>query len=167
MTGILNTLLCRGADAATTYRYLRLTMTAGASGDYYELAEVQWMVSSTAYPTSSMTSNSAPSPLVASASSTQSTYSAYLAFNGVVAARGWISNNANPSTEWIKIDLGSGNGIAPTSIKIAPYATGGYNRYPTAFSCEGSNDNTTFTTLYSTSGVTTGWSNQTFREFTF
>lgn len=166
MSGILNVMLGQApASAGTTYRYLRLYMTA-SGGSTYELTEVEWMVGATAYPTSDMTSNTAPSPLVASASSDAGApYLPYVAFNGTVAARGWIS--AVGGTQWLKVDLGSGNGITPTGIKISPYATGGYNSYPTAFEAQGSNNDSSWTTLYTASGLTTGWTHYTLRTFTF
>lgn len=149
--------------APPTYRHLRLSLlTPGI--DLYELYEVEWMVGAMGYPTANMTGASAPSPLVASASSANGSYPAWRAFDGSLATRGWVS--AAGGTQHLTIDLGAGNGIAPTGVRMAPYDAG-YMRYPTAFEAQGSNDGSSWTTLYAASGLTTGWTHQTFRDFTF
>lgn len=158
------------------YRYLRLNMTALNGDGYVELERLAYLVGATAYPTVNMTSNSAPSPLVASTNSVLSAgYEAFYAFstNGDAEGGGssrWHSGNPTPPI-WIQLDLGSGNAIRPTAIEYTPrFAGGTTNRTPSSFQVLGSNTGA-FSgeqeTLYSATGVTTGWANLTMRTFTF
>lgn len=112
--------------ASVTYRYLRLridsTVAATAMAILWEL---DWSNDggSTLYPTSNMTTNSAPSPLVASADSEFSgSFQAFLCFDGNNATRWTSANSAMP--HYIQLDLGSGNGIAPNWIRWRVYNDG-------------------------------------------
>ena len=106
-----------GGAAAATYRYLRLDITASQSGTEHAIGELKIFEGGTDHPTSAMTSNSAPSPLVALAKSEDGTKQAYQAFDDDIGTnKHWGS--ALESASWVQIDLGSGNGIAPSSYKI-------------------------------------------------
>lgn len=114
-------------DTSTTYRYLRLRSTANVGGlTEMTLFSVQYSndAGTTWYPTSNMTGNSAPSPLVASADSEFSaSFLAYQAFDGNSGTRWASSSTAHP--HYIQLDLGSGNGIAPNRMRYELFNSGG------------------------------------------
>jgi hypothetical protein len=144
------------------YRYLRITVTANVDSSYADIREMKWFVDTTDYPTEAMTANDAPSPLVASArgEALGGGGEAYRAYdNGTVI---WADDQGSlPS--WLKIDLGAGNEIDPTSCKITGSA--GYNRSPIDFLLEGSNDDSDWTTLKDVSSES-GWSSGEERTYT-
>lgn len=167
MTLAVNQLTGFGAvrKSASTYRYLQINITAANSDPFYEITGLQFLVGATAYPTSSMTSNTTPSPLVASASSDiGAPYTPFAAFDSSIASRGWISGTGD-GTDYLRIDLGAGNGISPDSAKVAP--SGLIGRAPKDFTFEGSNDASIWTVLNTQTGLTTGWTLNTYRTFTF
>lgn len=172
----MNGISLRGTSMSTPvsgYRYFRLNITS-AAGAYIRFQAVKIMVSATAYPFAigNMTSNTAPSPLVASASSIfDSPFEAWRAFANVSGGNDtfrWISGAAAP--QWLQIDLGSGNNITPTSLQLCADSDAAAS-YVTNFTFLGSNAGT-FTgeevTLY-TSATLTGanWTANTFTTFTF
>jgi hypothetical protein len=119
-----------------------------------------------------MTSNSAPSPLVASASSEYSvSFQAWHAFDRSTATDAdWLvsttSNAAGVCSEFLTIDLGAGNAIVPTSYKLASVHSGATAREPPVdFVFAGSNDNSAWLTLQTQAGLTTGWTANTLRTF--
>lgn len=139
------------SGSGTEYRYWRLGCTswmtpsgAGNSG-LCRVAELQLITpDTTVHPTAAMTGNSAPSPLVASASSDLgSGFEAFRAFDGVLSDSGrWISASVTTTDQWVQIDLGAGNEIRPTTAKVAP--DGGSNvdpngNYMIDFTIKGSN----------------------------
>ena len=142
------------AVSTTTYRYLKLNVTGVAgSTTYVSVGELEYYVDGTKYPSSTMTGNSAPSPLVASASEDTGT-GAELAFKA-------FDNNINTHwqtaigtvTGWVKIDLGSGNEIAVNKIGIGTAETP--DRTPSTFTIQGSNNDSDYTTLATYSSVFT------------
>ena len=162
-------------------RYWRLTITkfryngtdnpSGTNGDT-RISEFQLFVGGTKYPTSAMSGNNTPSPLVASASTAASGFPPYAAFNNDTSdSSRWISTTSG-APQWLQIDLGSGNLILPDSCKISPDGAvsigGGY--FPVDFKIEGSNIGT-FSgeqfLMFAASGITTGWANNTLRTFAF
>lgn len=156
---------------ATPCRYLRVNVTALNGDGYLEMADVRFYVGATTYPTVNMTSDTAPSPLVASTNSNivPGTTDAYTAFDSSPTVSRWHSNNPAPPI-WLQIDLGAGNEIAPTGIHIIPLFGGGFNRTPSAFEVLGSNTGSFSgeqTTFYSVSGLTTGWSAGVQRTFSW
>jgi hypothetical protein len=162
-----------GAAPAVKYRYFRLSMTLTAASSFPTIQELEVVAGGIDYPVSAMTANNAPSPLVASASTAFSaSFAAWYAFDNNVAASGgsamWIpsatANGSGVCNEWLKIDLGSGNGIAPTGYKITPDITGNRNA-PYTFLIEGSNDDSAWTTLASQSSLSAGWSAGVARSF--
>jgi len=103
---------------------------------------------------------------------TGGTASASTAFGANTAAQGVDNNNStywqadeagsgDPST-W-KYDLGSGNGVALVKYSMRARATGG--RWPTDWTFEGSNNDSSWTTLDTKSSET--FTNGQRREFTF
>lgn len=124
------------AVPAIPYRFFRLTATAWfangsgpshAPGSTGVVRIAEWEIydaTNTKFPTSVMTTNSAPSPLVASARSVLSGgFEAFHAFDGNPSdATRYISDATTTGTEWLQIDLGSGNTAAAKYFKIAPDA---------------------------------------------
>lgn len=151
---------------ASTFRYLRLKANSSGFGNYCECS-VKYLVGATSYPTSAMTTNSAPSPLVALADSEFSgSYQAWQAFDNNVSTFWSASPTSFP--HWVQIDLGSGNAITPTAIVIAPSNT--VTMVPYDFVILGSNTGSFSgeeTTLYSAAPGASGWSANTDRTFTF
>jgi hypothetical protein len=156
--------------ALTGYRYLRTTVLTNNDGSYAEMQELRYLVGSTAYPTVNMTSNTTPAPLVSSASSSYSgdtsQWGPYTAFENQPygVSYGWTSSGA-VANEWLQIDLGVGNNITPTGMKITAMTDLG--RHPKTFKVEGSNTGTFSgeqTLLYN--GSTT-WATAGTQTFTF
>lgn len=129
-----------GQQVAQTYRYLRLTITANvAAAGLCPLWELDYSADagSTWLPSSAMTTNSAPSPLVASADSEFSgSFQAWQAFDNNTSTRWTSSNTAMP--HWIQIDFGSGNGIAPNRVRWSVY-NDGTDYSPVSGTVKGSN----------------------------
>ena len=119
--------------AAPTYEYFRLTFTAGSTN--IRITEAEFLVGTTAYPTSNMTGNSAPSPLVASSDREDNVPSCFRAFDG--STDGDYFFQSSQVTCFLQLFLGSGNGIAATSLKIIGGNT--TSRSPTAFTLKVSN----------------------------
>lgn len=110
-----------------------------------------------------MTTNTAPTPYVASASSEYGgVYKAYRAFNGYASGEDvWITQTG--SSGWVQIDMGSGN-----AWRIGTYAVQGGatpNRSPSAWVLQGSNDATNWTTLDTVTGQSS-WGSGEKRTFT-
>lgn len=106
--------------------------------------------------TATMTSNSLPSPNVASASN-EGSGAAYQAFDK--AGPEWI---ANTTTGWLKYNFGS-QLWAATGYGITPQDP---TRAPKDWTFEGSNNDSTWTTLDTQTGVTT-WSTGVEKSYTF
>ena len=133
----------------TAYRYLRLT-GLGTVGNDVTLQQIHWMVGSTSYPNPKLEwATRFQSSASNSNSNNSNVYGAFDNTNG-----GWSVGSSYPV--WIVIDLGAGNAITPNAIRIKPNAS---DRGFSGFTCHGSNDNTNWTQLYSTSGLTSNsWS---------
>ena len=164
MSNLLKMMMAGAAEVK--YRYFRLNCTAN-NGDatFVTIGEIDWMVNGTAHPTSAMTTNTAPSPLVASASGIQGADEPYRAYDN---STGFWQDDV--TTGWVKIDLGAGNEITPTSAKVAYENIGAPGRMVKDFTLEGSNTGS-FSgeeTILKTVTGETGWAagGET-REFTF
>ncbi len=110
-----------------------------------------------------MTSNTAPSPYVASASSIyNSTYNAYKAFNGSNSSNTdcWVSANGQ-TTGWLQIDLGGQKSIIGYAITSRNESSTGTTAAPRSWTFLGSNDGTNWVTLDSRSDVTNWTYNET------
>lgn len=86
----------------------------------------------------------------ASASTTHTTYTADKAFTS--STDYWYSSSTSIAPpHWVKYDLGSGNTATPRFLKMTPYSpayAGGSNPYfPTDCELQGSDDDSTWTTL--------------------
>jgi len=112
----------------------------------------------TTHPDPVLTSNTAPSPYVASAQ-----YG-----NSASAYRAWLNNsgsyfdNYNSTTQWIQLDIGSAK--VATSYRLAPSFTGTYNTTNHTFSGSNSADGSSSTTL--ATGSTASSSYRTFSNST-
>lgn len=115
------------------WRYFRLTATKWVSGNSdpnttpkpgtMRIGEWElYIAAGTKYPTSSMTTDTAPSPLVATSSSVLSAgFEAYKAFDGVLGNSNRMITDVTTGVDaWVQIDLGSGNAIDAAYFKIAP-----------------------------------------------
>lgn len=104
-----------------------------------------------------MTSDTAPSPLVASASSTTGSYSAYKAFNGttVDSSDAWITAKVADNTEvWLQLNFGVQTKVSCYSITPRNASGGATGRYlPVKWDFQGSDDGLLFTTLDSQDNI--------------
>jgi hypothetical protein len=108
-----------------------------------------------------MTANKAPSPYVASGSSFAGSGYEYSQSFAPAATTEWLSNATN--TGFLQIDLGAGN--ASTCGTYAIYVNVTSNgQFPKNWTFQGSNDNSTWTTLDTETGVTT-WTQTTTYTF--
>ena len=140
-----------------SFRYLRLEIVVAS---YVEVNDLRFITGLTRYPTVNMTSNTAPSPLVASASDvhlgggpTYPQFDAWNAFDGSAATR--YHSNSSSAGHWIQIDLGDGNQIRPASLAMT-VTSGSGERRPSSLTVKGS-ETGAFSgedeTLYSASGI--------------
>lgn len=99
-----------------------------------------------------MTSNTAPTPLVASASSVYSTtYPAWRAFDGIYNVNGstataWVSANGTTSGD-ITLDFGMNTKVSKVSIAPRNHTTDGIYNAPKNFIVQGSYDGSSYTDL--------------------
>lgn len=91
-----------------------------------------------------MTSNTAPTPLVASASATHSTSSQYRAFDGLLGGSGqsWITPDNSGANQWIQIYFGELKKV--NLIKINARNDGFFYQNPYKFKIQHSMDGTNF-----------------------
>lgn len=118
-----------------------------------------------------MTSNNAPTPYVASASSEYSTsFQAWDAFNGTIidSMDAWISGSVGTG-QWLQMDLGEGIRIGEYRVVsrggISSTDTGNLNASPKDWTFEGSNDGTNWTVL-DTQTLQSNWSSGEERIYT-
>ena len=124
-----------------SFRYLRLEIDVTS---YVEVNDLRFITGITRYPTVNMTSNTAPSPLVASASDVHYSgaaggfpqFDAWNAFDGSAATR--YHSNSSSAGHWIQIDLGAGNQIRPASLAMT-VTSGSGDRRPRGLIVKGSN----------------------------
>lgn len=95
--------------------------------------------------TPQMTSNSAPSPNIVSASSTYHIGEEYYCFNHDPVVY-WVASSGN-ITGWIKFDFGSGNEHKVNEYLMAAHDYGHSTTSPKSWTFQGSNDDSTWTTL--------------------
>lgn len=86
-------------EAGTPFRYFRLDVTDIDGGTRLLVVELEIFAGATEYPTSNMISNTAPSPLVSSASSENNP--AWHAFDG--GTNNWEVTSG--TSGWLQIDL--------------------------------------------------------------
>lgn len=154
------------AAADNSFRYFKFIITATTgSASRASINELRFFdADDNPYPSVAMTAINAPSPLICVHSSSYSsgTY-CWKAFNQISDASvdGWVASTGSSLPQWITLDLGVGNSLIPAKIGIVRgQFPSGYYCYPSAFSLYGSNTGAFAgeeTLIYSTSGVTTGW----------
>ncbi len=140
----------------TAYRYYRLSITAN-NGDasFVTVGQIGlYMTAPVDVAPHNMTAASSPSPYVASASTEFSSgFAAWKAFDGVTATgNDWA---ASTTSGWLKIDLGAATTIVLTDYTVV-FADSSRLRGPNAWTMEGSNSGSSWTTL-DTESAQTGW----------
>jgi hypothetical protein len=97
-----------------------------------------------------MTSNVLPAPYVASASSEFSAgFAAFRTFNSTLNTS-WASGNLSTLPQWVKIDLGSAKAASSYTVQTR---TDAVVNQPTAWTLEGSLNDSTWTTADTRSGI--------------
>jgi hypothetical protein len=164
-TGETRTFSFSNSVAYANYR-INITANNGDSGylsfsEMYIYESAAPVCTKTNFAPVTMTSNSLPSPYVASASTEQNP--AYSAFDGSLSTW-WLGNNSG--TDWLKIDLGSGGAQIPTAYALIAENDMNELRSPKNWTFLGSNDGSTWTTL-DTQTNQTSWGNGETRLFSF
>lgn len=121
------------------YRYLRL-VTSSTYTTYGGYLDVRFSDDngSTQYP-SNMTSNSLPSPYVASANTEySSTFAAWKAFDNDPNSY-WSTTNGTATNNYIQLDVGSGNSVNPNWLGYLIINYSGFDRSPHGVTLYGSN----------------------------
>jgi hypothetical protein len=145
-------------DVTTAYSYFRLDVTANNGDGLLEIAEIYlysdpllgW---TTEFGPHNMTSNTAPSPLVAADSSHFSGFLGYLVFDGTVGPFGagrWIGQGGG--ADWVSLDRGSGVVGVLFAYTLRLTDSGELTRAPKDWTFEGSNDGSSWTTLDTQTG---------------
>jgi hypothetical protein len=167
---VFGTQMFGSGSTSTSYRYWRFNVTDSYAThgtdppNEVAVGQVKLFVDTTQYPTVNMTSNTAPSPLVASASSEDTPPAiAYQAFDS--GGREWSSQFEQEFPQWVQVDLGSGNEIAITSYKIKAGEDGKEGNGPKSWTLQASNDNSEFDTLDTQTDVG-AWSENQERTYT-
>jgi hypothetical protein len=167
---VFGTQMFGSGSTSTSYRYWRFNVTDSYAThgtdppNEVAVGQVKLFVDTTQYPTSNMTDNTSPSPLVASASSQDSAPAyAYQAFNS--GGTEWSSQFEEEFPQWVQVDLGSGNEIAITSYKIKAGEDGKEGNGPKSWTLQASNDNSEFDTLDTQTDVG-AWSENQERTYT-
>ena len=108
---VFGTTMFGSGSTSTAYRYWRFNVTDSYAThgtdppNEVAVGQVKLFVDTTQYPTVNMTSNTAPSPLVASASSEDTPPAiAYQAFDS--GGREWSSQFEQEFPQWVQVDLG-------------------------------------------------------------
>lgn len=164
----LGGIMMGGGEAAATYRYLLFDVTANNGSAYLNVCELQWFAGATDYPTQTMTDYTVPSPLVVTYSADNSSDRAWKLYNNTLGTSGWQSG-AGVTTGWVKLDLGSGNEIAPTSCTVTSTTIGDATRGAKNFTLEASNTGS-FSgeeVILATVTDATSWGNNEARNYTF
>jgi len=143
---------------ASTFRYLKLDVTAQVGSLVPSFYEIQWMVDATSYPSAAVTDDNL---ILSNYPGKHSWTDKRNAFDkltlttgdGHTPADGWSPFDDEEVTVlpyFITIDLGAGNEIYPTAIGLTIAYKG---RGLAAFTCEGSNDNNNWANLLTVTGL--------------
>lgn len=151
----------------TGYRYLRF-YASNVPGSYLQIYNLRFKVGSTEYPVN-MTSYTLPTPNVVSVDSEFA--GTYYGWQGVDSSiSGGTSWHTGPGApHWFKLDLGASNGIIPNGFVIRINGVGS-TRYPQDFQIQGSNTGAFAgeeSVLYSATGLSTGWTDNVDRTFSW
>jgi len=145
-SGEARTFAC--ATTSTAYRYFRLNITANNGDTYLEVAELYLyeFISATGSDVAphTMTSDSSVGCVASASSEYSASYAAYKVFDGSTSGGGHYWVTATGSTGTIGIDFGAGNTYTLYSYALACAETA---RMPKAWTLEGSNDGSTWTTI--------------------
>jgi len=140
-------------------RYFRLTALGGVSTYEISIEEISWMVGATAYPSQYAIAET-PSIIA-----TQSPTTGWKAYDGISTSGSMWALSSTTYPFSITCDMGTGVSIDPTEIRIADEWNA---RTMSAFLCEGSTDNITWTTLCIKSGLTeSSWVRDATNSFMF
>lgn len=135
---------------ASTFRYLKLDVTAQVGSLDPSIYEIQWMVDATSYPSAAVTDDNL---ILSNYPGTHSWTDKFNAFDKLTTGNSWspfADDQVTVLPYFITIDLGAGNEIYPTAIGLTIAYKG---RGLAAFTCQGSNDNTNWTNLLTVTGV--------------
>lgn len=135
------------AAAAGAHRYWRILVNAIQSGAYVSIVEMEMR--------ESIGGADATGSGTAAASSTYTAEGATAAkaFDNVTTYPGW-TNNADGAGCWLSYDFGLGVTKQIVEVTIRVRNDGFYAQAPTAFSIQWSDDNSSWTTSWSASGLT-------------
>ena len=155
-----------GPVGSQSFRYFRIDITLNNGGPNVRIANTKLFAEAVETPSAAMTSNTAPSPLVASASADDGAGS--LPFNAFDDDLSLYWGTPSVTTGYLQLDVGSGNEFALTSVKITAPNAGIMTPLPKDFTIEGSNTGS-FSgeeTLLKTVTGETGWSTSEERTYT-
>lgn len=145
--------------SSTTYRYLKLTINAHNNAGYGPtFTELEWMDGTTSYPTPKLSFSNTNSTATVSATIADAGQSqVWKAFDGVYN-ESWayspVADGAFTGFPYsITLDLGAGNAIYPTALKLGMASWNG--RGIQTYSLDGSNNNTNWTNLKSVTNTPT------------
>ena len=151
--------------AVESFRFYRLNVTAGQNSNLLIVAEIAILDSSGTNQFPTMTSNTAPSPNVTSTNrSIFSTFDAFKACDKNINTHWGVPAGAssNPFPAQWNIDLGSGNTIdKPAKLALTNLNSGDNEYWPVDFTLQASNDDSTYTTLLTVTGMTASSVGQT------
>ena len=143
----------------TGYRYFRFVALSGTTTYDIYLEEIDFLVGSTVYPATNYTGSNA------AITASHSVVDAWKLFDGVKNSTSIWGPGTTTYPVWVAIDLGSGVSINPTEVQIAIEWNA---RTPASFRIEGSNNNSTWTTLYTRTGLTQNdWVRDATNNFVF
>lgn len=145
-------------STSTKYTSFKLDITANNGDSFTQLSELYIQGTPDTVPADyaphDLTSQTSHSPFVTSSSSEfSSSAQAWNCFNGsyTSSSNSWIGTGSG--TDWIKIDLGSG--VANTLVAYS-FVCAITNRAPKNWTMEGSNDDSSWTTVDTRTNIT-GW----------
>lgn len=110
-----------------------------------------------------MTTNSAPSPQVASANSILAPYDSWRAFDKANASVTDCWSSALGTSAWLAVDVGAATVLWSYSVAAINHSP--FNSSPTAWTLEGSDNGSSWTVVDTRSGVT-GWTQAQVRTYT-
>jgi hypothetical protein len=155
-------------DVTTAYSYFRLDVTANNGDSLLEIAEIYFNSDpllgwSTEFGPHNMTTETAPSPLVAAESSYYSGSQGYRCFDGSLSI---LWEGTGGGTDWVSIDLGAGNEgvLFAYTIRKSDQPFTDATKDPKDWTFEGSNNGSSWTTL-DTQTSQTSWEQGESRTF--
>ena len=131
-----------GAPSASeaAYRYWRMLCTDGASAGFFSISQLEFRST----PGGADTANAAQTIFGGTPD-----LPATNAFNGSDAYSSWVISRDTPADTWLGQDYGVDGDIPVTEVLIRPSAGPNANRAPLTFDMQGSDDGTSWTTVWS------------------